>query len=147
MSNRMECIEGGLVVDDRGQIQFCNNFDMSDVKRFYIVSNHESQFVRAWHGHKKEGKYAMVVSGSAIFAGVKIENWDNPNKEAPIQRLVLSAKKPSILRIPAGYAHGFKTLEADTKVMFFSTASLGQSADDDYRFEYDFWNPWDVVPR
>ena len=67
MKKNTECIDqeglsvvkADIAVDDRGQIQFCNDFDMRDVKRFYIVSNHQPQFVRAWHGHKKEGKYAF----------------------------------------------------------------------------------------
>ena len=147
MGNKVEYIAGGLSVDDRGQIQFCNGFDMSYIKRFYIVSNHETPFIRAWHGHKKETKYAFVVSGAAIFAAVKIDDWENPKKNTEVFRFVLSEKKPGLLHIPAGYAHGFKTLAMDTKVMFFSTSSLEESAGDDYRFEYRYWNPWDVEPR
>lgn len=147
MSDKVECIEGGIAIDDRGQIQFCNSFDMKNIRRFYVVSNHEPRFVRAWHGHKKEAKYAFVVSGAAIVAAVKIDNWQYPDKNSPIQRFVLSGKKPCIFKIPAGYAHGFKTLAADTKVMFFSTTTLDESRDDDYRYEYNYWNPWDVEPR
>ncbi len=154
MKNMTECIGGGLsvieagmAVDDRGQIQFCNGFDMKEIQRFYIVSNHQSQFIRAWHGHKKETKHAFVVTGAAIFAAVKINNWDNPAKDVPIQRFILSEKDPGILKIPAGFAHGFKTLTPDTKVMFFSTSSLSESSDDDYRYEYNYWDPWEVEPR
>jgi len=138
----LEIIKAGIAVDDRGQIQFCNEFDMKEVQRFYIVSNHQSQFVRAWHGHKKECKYAFVVSGAAVFAAVRIDNWDNPSRDIPVERFVLSEKNPRLLKIPAGFANGFKTLMPDTKVMFFSTSTLGQSSDDDFRFEYDYWNPW-----
>lgn len=147
MSDKVECIEGGITIDDRGQIQFCNGFDMKNIRRFYIVSNHEPQFVRAWHGHKKETKYAFAVSGAAIIAVVKIDNWDHPDKKGPVRRFVLSEKKPCIFKIPAGYAHGFKTLVADTKVMFFSTSTLKESLNDDYRYEANYWNPWDIKPR
>ena len=74
MVEKVECVGGGIVVDDRGHVQFCNNFDMQEMRRFYIVSNHESQFVRAWHAHKKEAKSVFVVSGAAIIAAVKIED-------------------------------------------------------------------------
>jgi hypothetical protein len=39
------------------------------------------------------------------------------------------------------------TLRPDTRVFFFSTASLAESLDDDYRYDFDYWDPWSVVPR
>lgn len=143
----LSLIKAGVAVDERGQVQFCNSFDMKEIQRFYIVSNHQPQFIRAWHGHKKEGKYAFVITGAAIFAAVKIDNWDSPAKDLPVQRFVLSEKNPGILKIPAGFAHGFNTLLPGTKVMFFSTSSLEESSGDDYRYEYNYWNPWEVNPR
>lgn len=147
MSEKVEFIEGGIAIDDRGQIQFCNRLDLKKMRRFYIVSNHSPQFVRAWHGHKKEAKYVFVASGSAIVAAVKIDNWDHPDRRANVHRYVLSEKKPGILKIPAGYANGFKTLEEGTKIIIFSTRTLEESLGDDYRFEANYWNPWNVEPR
>jgi hypothetical protein len=72
-----------------------------------MVSNHRRGFIRAWHGHKKEGKYVFVPQGSAIVCAIKIDNWENPSKNLDIERYVLSDKSPSILRIPPGYANGF----------------------------------------
>ena len=147
MSNKLEVISGGIAVDDRGQIQFCNDFDLRTIRRFYTVSNHESGFIRAWHGHKKEMKYAYVVSGAAILAAVEIDDWDKPSKDLEINRFVLSEKKPSVLRIPEGYANGFKTLLPDTKIMFFSTSSLEESLGDDIRFDAHYWDPWTIEER
>ena len=147
MIDNVECIGGGIAVDDRGHLQFCNNFDMQGICRFYIVSNHAPQFVRAWHAHKKETKCVFVVSGAAIIAAVKIENWEHPDKNASVERFVLSEKDPKIVKIPAGYANGFKTLVPDTKVMFFSTTSIKESQGDDYRYKADYWDPWYVEPR
>jgi dTDP-4-dehydrorhamnose 3,5-epimerase len=147
MYNRVTFIKGGVSVDDRGQVLFCNDFDMRGVRRFYLVSNHEPGFIRAWHAHKKETKFVLVAQGAAIVAAVKIDRWDAPDKNAPVQRYVLSEKKPGILAIPAGYANGFMTLVKGTQVIFFSDAGLKHSADDDYRYAYDYWNPWEVVPR
>ena len=50
-------IDGGLSVDDRGQVAFANGFDFEGVKRFYLVSNHRQGFVRAWHAHRREAKW------------------------------------------------------------------------------------------
>ena len=44
-----QLIEGGLAVDDRGEVGFINDFNFDRVKRFYWVSNHISGFIRAWH--------------------------------------------------------------------------------------------------
>lgn len=40
-------------VDDRGYLRFCNSFDLTRYVRFYDVTNYQSNFIRAWHGHKK----------------------------------------------------------------------------------------------
>lgn len=146
-ATEVRLLEGGLSVDDRGQLQFCNALDMSAVRRFYFVANHRAEFVRAWHGHKKEAKFVFVVSGAAIVAAVKVDDWESPDQSAKVHRYVLSEKKPAVLSIPAGYANGFKTLLPDTKVMFLSTATLEESALDDIRFDALHWNPWDVMPR
>ncbi|MDR3691617.1 MAG: dTDP-4-dehydrorhamnose 3,5-epimerase family protein [Fimbriimonas sp.] len=140
-------IKAGLAVDDRGQLTFANDFSFSDVKRFYMVQNHVTGFVRAWHGHKKEAKYVLPVSGSAIVAAVKVDDWENPDKSAEIHRYVLSATAPTILYIPAGYANGFKTLSADARLMFFSTSTIEESRGDDIRFEARYWDAWEVVER
>ena len=61
-------------VDDRGYLRFCNSFDLTRYVRFYDVTNYQSNFIRAWHGHKKESKAAIVREGSAMICLVKIAN-------------------------------------------------------------------------
>jgi len=140
-------IKGGLAVDDRGSVSFVNDFHFQDVKRFYIVENHRQGFIRAWHAHKNEGKYVMVIKGSAIVAAVEIDNWDNPSKDLPVSRFVLSEKSPSILFIPKGHANGFLSLSVNLKIMFLSTSTLEDSLKDDYRFEAHYWDPWKIEER
>jgi dTDP-4-dehydrorhamnose 3,5-epimerase len=147
MKEEIRLLEGGLAVDDRGQLQFCNALDLKSVRRFYIVSNHQPQFVRAWHGHQREAKYVFAISGAAIVAAVPVEDWAHPDKNAKVQRFVLSEKKPAMLYIPAGYANGFKTLLPDTRLMFLSTSTLEESMKDDIRFAADTWNPWNIEER
>ena len=146
-SNKPFLIKGDLSVDDRGELMFVNQFNMELVKRFYVVSNHKQGFIRAWHAHKFESKYVFVVDGTALISTVQIDNWNNPSSNLAIDKFVLTAKKPSILYIPNGYANGFKTLSIDTKIIFFSTSTLGDSIDDDYRFDAYKWNPWEIVER
>lgn len=121
---------GGLSVDDRGKVSFANDFDFKDVKRFYVVENHNKGHLRAWHGHKKEAKYVYVVSGSAKIGVATGEDFES---------YVLSADKPQVLYIPAGSYNGCRTLTDDAKVIYFSTATLEESKQDDQRLPEDTW--------
>ena len=133
-------IGGGTVGDDRGAVSFVNEFDFDGVKRFYQVENHRRDFIRAWHGHKHEGKYVYVSQGSALVGVVNLDT-------EKIEKFVLSSKTPKVLWIPPGHANGFKNLEENTKIIFYSTSTLEESMDDDIRFEYDKWNIWDEEYR
>lgn len=146
-ATEIQLIRGDLAVDDRGEVGFVNDFNFAGVKRFYTVSNHRRGFIRAWHGHRHEAKYVTVTSGSAIVAAVRIDDWERPSADLPVFRTVLSASKPAVLYIPAGFANGFMSLTDDARLMFFSTVTLDDGLSDDVRFHARLWNPWDVVER
>ena len=106
---------------------FRSDFQKFGIKRFYIVENHNKGFIRAWHGHRKEEKYAMIIKGTALIAAINMDNnqeWD---------RLVLDERKPQIIKIPKNYYNGFKLLTKDAKLMFFSTSTIEEAKYDDYR--------------
>ena len=132
----IKLIQGGISIDDRGSVTFINDFNFLDVKRFYVVENHRTGFIRAWHGHQKEGKYVFVVKGTALIGAVEMTSES-------IQKIILSDRNPKILYIPPGYANGFKTLEEDTRIIFYSTSTLQESLSDDIRFPFDKWNIWE----
>lgn len=138
---------GGLATDDRGSLKFINSLNLAPFKRFYIVENHSKGFIRAWHGHRHEAKAVICIKGAAIVAGVRVDNWDSPSTELEVERFVLSETKYGALHIPAGYANGFKTLTENAVLMFLSSSTLEESANDDIRFEARTWNPWDVEER
>jgi dTDP-4-dehydrorhamnose 3,5-epimerase len=142
-----ELLRGGLAVDDRGEVGFVNEFDFTDVRRFYTVSNHRAGFVRAWHGHRHEAKYVLAVTGSALVCCIEVDDWEAPSAELAVQRFVLSEKSPAVLRVPAGYVNGFMTLTPDAKLMFFSSSTLDESLGDDVRFPARYWDPWKVEER
>ena len=78
MNEEVKIWQGGVAIDDRGCLSFCNDFNFEGVKRFYMVENFDHNFVRAWHGHKEEGKYVTVVSGAALIALIDlrgIKDW------------------------------------------------------------------------
>ena len=149
----MKIFEGGVAVDDRGSVRFVNDFDFSDVKRFYQVENHAQNFIRAWHGHSREGKYVYVPRGSALIGSVRMEvraPVDGVADDALLvtegapERHILSSQRPRVLWIPPGHANGFMNLESDTILQFFSTSTLEDSLNDDIRFPYDQWDIWDI---
>jgi dTDP-4-dehydrorhamnose 3,5-epimerase len=140
MENILRKMKGDISVDDRGRVSYINDFDFKDVKRFYMVENHEKGFIRAWHGHKNEGKYVYVVSGTALVGVVNL-------KSESIYRYVFSADKPTILYVPPNHANGFMTLTDDAKLLFFSTSTLEDSLGDDIRFNWDKWDIWEIERR
>ena len=147
MKDKIYIYNGGLAVDDRGEIAFVNEFNFEGIKRFYMVSNHKAGFIRAWHAHKQEAKYVMAVSGEAIIGAVKIDDWEKPSKDLSVERYVISSKKPQLLYIPPGYANGFMSLTSNSKLTFFSSSTLEESADDDIRYDARYWDIWDVIER
>jgi dTDP-4-dehydrorhamnose 3,5-epimerase len=145
--DQVRLIEGGLSYDDRGQLAFVNGFGFEGVKRFYAVANHRQGFVRAWHAHRREAKYVHVAQGSALVAAVRVDNWERPSTDLPVERFVLSAAKPAVLYIPAGFANGFMSLSPDALLYFFSTSSLEESRGDDVRYSSRHWDPWKIEER
>jgi len=130
MKNKCELMNGGVFVDDRGPLRFVNDFDFEGVKRFYQVENHERGFIRAWHGHKKEGKYVYVAAGTAWIGIIDMETEE-------VEKFVLSASSPKVLWIPPGKYNGFQTLEENTVILFFSTVTMEETKGDDFREPYE----------
>ncbi len=148
-SSGIKIIDVNSSYDDRGNVIYCNefNFIQKKIKRFYQVSNNNINFIRAWHGHKKEEKFLFVIQGSFKICAVKIDNWKKPSKSLPVKEYVINSNSPKILYIPGGYAHGIQNLKYDSKLMVFTTFSLEQSAKDDFRFKSSLWYDWDIKFR
>lgn len=142
-------IEGGTAIDDRGTLNFANEFNFYGVKRFYQVQNFSTSTIRAFHGHLREAKYVYVSKGSAIVALVKLDNIESPSKDLKVHRFVLSNKNPQVIFISPKHANGFRPLELDTRIIFFSTSTLEESKGDDYRYPADYWGKeiWEVENR
>jgi dTDP-4-dehydrorhamnose 3,5-epimerase len=139
-----QIIQGRTHIDERGKLIFFNEFDMSGVKRFYVIEHHSMTTVRAWQGHRKEEKWFYVISGSFKVALVQPDDWERPSQELLVEEYVLTASKPEVLHIPGGYANGFKGLEPGSKMMVFSSFTVAESKADDYRFDADKWYDWNT---
>ena len=125
-------IIGGKHEDARGTLRFCNDFDMSAVKRFYTISNSAEEPRRGWIMHKRETKWFFPVTG---VTEVKVrgdgEQWKHCSS------YVLSASEPSVLQVPPG--HWFLIEQPDnqtippSEVMVFSNCRVGEFPNDDFR--------------
>ena len=133
-------IEGGLHVDERGVLSFVNDFDFREVERSYIIRSHRAYQPRGWIGHKIDQKWFWVIQGTSQISVVKPDDWECPASNVPVERFVLSALKPQVLHIPAGYANASLNLSEDTILMAFSTGKIGNAKADDYRFAVDTWS-------
>ncbi len=127
-------IQGSLFADVRGYISCVNDFNFSNVKRFYTIRNHED-IIRGMHGHVREQKYLYQSSGSSLIILAK---FDGKNIDrSTIKKFVLCAAKPAILTIPAKYVNSIRMLELNSQLIIFSSLSLAESQNDDIRFKYD----------
>ena len=132
-------VKGGNFVDERGSVSFINEFTFDYVKRFYIIKHTLHNTIRAWQAHKNETKYFYVTQGEFIINLIKIENWENPsNQSKPLQHRI-SQVDNSILIIPKGYANGFINLDSNSELLVFSSSSLEESLEDDYRFDESYF--------
>lgn len=143
ISDRPLLIPGAKFTDERGELNFVNDFAFAGVKRFYQVTNRRERFVRAWQGHVKGGKYIYAAAGAAFVAAVPLPGDDQP--PAQPEQFLLTSADPAILWIPPGYANGWMNLDASSTLFFFSTTTLEENKADDLRFPPDRWSIWEVV--
>lgn len=133
-------IEGGLYVDTRGTVAYVNDFDFKGVDRFYTIRSHRANDPRGWVGHRQAQKWFSVIQGTVLIAAVKPDVWWSPARDLSVERFVLSATKPHVLHVPAGYATGIIMLDAEALLMVFSSGQIENAGDDDYRFPIDTWS-------
>ena len=70
----LERYERGFSEDHRGNVEFFNELNLSDYKRFYTVTNPKIGTVRAWHGHKNEKKLNIEYLNNNIDMDKNIDN-------------------------------------------------------------------------
>ena len=74
-------------------------------KRFYDVENYQNNFIRAWHGHKRESKLLILRKGAALVGVVKINDWDKPSRKNKVYKFFLDERSPQAVFIPKGSIH------------------------------------------
>ena len=136
-------ILGGNYSDERGQLEFFNEFDMSPIKRVYFTTHSDTDTVRAWQGHTTESRWFLCVKGSFTVKLVAIDNWENPSDNLKVYEYKLSSKKQEILCIPNGFVNGFIASEENSKLMVMSNYGFNEIENDEIRFDKNKWTKWD----
>ncbi|WP_312339835.1 hypothetical protein [Sphingobacterium sp.] len=132
-------IQGGIAQDERGSIRFVNEFDMSLVKRFYIIRNLDTELIRGWRGHKIEQRWFYVLSGEFSLDLVKIDNWVKPDQSLPIHNIILRAGEMKVLNVPNGYATAFRALEQDSELLVYADYPLSHAVEDDFTWPVEYF--------
>jgi len=132
-------IQGGIAQDERGQIRFVNDFDMTPVKRFYIIKNLDTVLIRGWRGHRIEQRWFYTLSGSFSVDLVKIDNWDCPSPNLEVQNMVLRATDLQVLYISAGYATAIRALEQGSELLVHADYPVSHASEDNYSYPVDYF--------
>ncbi|WP_293926420.1 WxcM-like domain-containing protein [Sphingobacterium sp. UBA6320] len=135
----IDFIKGGIAKDDRGQIRFVNDFDISLVKRFYIIKNVDLTLVRGWRAHRIEQRWFYILSGSFAIDIVRIDDWETASTDLPVERLFLSTNENQVLHLSAGYATAFQSLEENSELLVFSDFGIENAPYDDYTYPLDYF--------
>jgi len=133
-------IKGSSFSDDRGCLNFVNDFRFDGIKRFYTITHTDTSIIRAWQGHKIEQKHFFVSKGAFLINWIEIDNWDQPAKDLVPGTQILRDSESAVLVLPPGFANGFKALEPNSTMVIFSNLSLKESQNDIVRFPEDQWS-------
>lgn len=135
----IQYIQGGVAKDQRGQIRFVNDFDMSLVKRFYIIKNADVDLIRGWRAHRIEQRWFYVLSGSFSVDIVQIDNWDIASKDLEVHKVEIKADDQKILHLTPGYATAFQALEENSELLVFADYGIDHATKDDYTYPLDYF--------
>lgn len=138
----IKLIIGGVHRDERGALLYNNNFDLTPVKRYYIIQHPDISIVRAWQGHQQEHKYFQCIKGSFVVAWKELDAENNPKNNSNAKFEILKANENHVLSIPPGFANGFKAIIPDSELLVFSDKKLDDSLHDDIRFDKNLWMDW-----
>ena len=131
-------IIGGKNSDRRGQIFHVNNFDLSPIKRIYIIENKNIFINRGWKGHMIENRWFFCSKGSVEIKIAAISSFLS-NKKNELTKFTLSEDDLNILCVPKGHATMVRQISDKSRLVAMSDFKLGVSNDEDLRWEPNFF--------
>ncbi|MBI5619690.1 dTDP-4-dehydrorhamnose 3,5-epimerase family protein [Candidatus Gottesmanbacteria bacterium] len=100
--------------------------------------------VKAWHVHKTQVDWWYVVTGTVKVALVDVRAGSRTEKELNEFILGENASKPTVLKIPAGVAHGLKVVKGPAHLIYVTSGEYdkekeeGRIPHDDPSIGYDW---------
>lgn len=131
-------IRGNRHRDQRGTIRFNNDFSPAGVRRIYTIENTDTDFVRAWQGHRIEQRWFSAMSGSFKIKLIKIDDWELPSKDLSQIEFNLESENCDVLHVPKGFISSIQAREEHSKLLVFADYQLGE-IQDEYRFPADYF--------
>ena len=138
MTSSPKLIRGNSYTDERGTLQFNNEFNAFGIKRLYTIQNRDTSFIRGWQGHKIEQRWFSVIQGSFQIKLIAIDDWDSPSLDLEQYHFTLNSQSMDVLHVPAGYVSSIQGLEPSSKLLLMSDFLLGE-INDEYRFDLDYF--------
>ncbi|MCY4780756.1 WxcM-like domain-containing protein [Sphingobacterium sp. UT-1RO-CII-1] len=132
-------IKGGAAADHRGEIRFVNDFDMTNVKRFYIITNADTELVRGWRAHRIEERWFYVLSGAFVVDIVKIDDWEKASRDLPVEQEIMRASEQRVLHVPIGHGLAWRALEPNSELLVFANSKIEDAKLDDYTYSVDYF--------
>lgn len=131
-------IKGSKYMDERGVVNFNNNFDASAVKRIYTIENTHIDFIRGWQGHAIEKRWFSCIKGNFIIAVIQIDDFEKPSENLLPTIYELNADGLNVLAIEAGCVTAIKASTEDSKLLIMADYALNEIKDE-YRFPLDYF--------
>ena len=102
---------------------------------FTVVSKSKKNVLRGLHMQRNnmQGKYLSVVKGKIL--DVVVDCRKNSKTFGKNYKIILSQKNSKSIYIPAGFLHGFITLEANTEIMYKCSDYYAPDCDVSVRFD------------
>ena len=135
---RPKKIKGNRHSDQRGFLFYNNDFDASLIKRFYIIENKTTHFIRGWQGHQIEQRWFSAISGKFKIELIEIDNWVNPSRDSNINSFFIDSDKLDVIHVPSGYISSIQSLELNSKLLVMADYGLGE-INDEFRFDIDYF--------
>ena len=131
-------ISGNCHKDERGQLFYNNDFDLTNIKRVYVIENYSLNFERAWQGHKVEQRWFIAIQGRFKIQLISLDNWEKPSNVLPKIDFVLESALFDVLHIPPGYVSSIQALEEKSKLVVMSDYKLGE-INDEFRYPRNYF--------
>ncbi len=145
MESKPILIKGGLYRDERGSLQYVNDENTENYKRFYIITHPDIDIVRAWQGHKTEEKSFFVIKGFFTVAVVQPQNFEAPSSKDTSELFKMKSEDNLFLKVPGGCYTGIKACEPNSILLVLSSSTLEESKSDNFRLPKDMWVEWQNI--